>query len=89
MKVYNMKTRSGNKAVNQFIIETDDVTAFQSYQSTIAVKKLGQSLQLSQQWDYSKTTLQYLKEFIYLQTGEYVTKKDIEKNLANGKYMEE
>ena len=84
-----MKTRGGNTALNQFIIETDDAVTFQSYQSTIAVKKRGTPLQLGEKWNCSRTTLKYLKEFIYLQTGEYVTKKDIEKNLANGKYMEE
>ena len=37
MKVTNMKSVKGNKVANQFIIEHDRFTAFQSYSTLIAV----------------------------------------------------
>lgn len=37
MKVSNMKSTKGNKVANQFIIEFDNYTAFQSYNTLIAV----------------------------------------------------
>ena len=56
MKVENM-------AMNQFIIYLDNCTAFQSYDSLIAVKK-NSIMYYCDKWDYSKTTLKYFKIFM-------------------------
>lgn len=51
---------------NQFIIESDDVVIFQSYDSLIAsYDKINKILVLdSYYWDYSRTTIKYLYRFI-------------------------
>lgn len=50
---------------NQFIMENEKETIFQSYNSIIAVlDKENQTLTLGCDWDYSKTTLKHLYIFI-------------------------
>lgn len=48
---------------NQFVIEGEGKTIFQSYDSTIA-KIENRSLTLYPDWDYSKTTLKHLYLFL-------------------------
>lgn len=70
MKIYNMESpKSGRAVPNQFIIEHEDKVYFQSYRSLIAVVKYGAdaSITLGCDWDYSVTTLKYLRLFF----GEY------------------
>lgn len=55
--------RSGRPVANQFIIETDQATFFQSYSTVIAMRNNGQ-VYLDENWDWSVTTLKYLKEFL-------------------------
>ena len=68
MRVINMTSpRTGAKVANQFIIESDDSDTFQSYDSTIA--KYGNDkgdilLEVGDDWDYSRTTMRYFKQFL-------------------------
>lgn len=67
MRVSNMKSpRSGQPVANQYMIEDGDKVYFQSYQTTIAKwDKEERELTLDRDsWDYSVTTLKYLKEFM-------------------------
>lgn len=57
MKVYQFKNK------NQFILEGEGKTIFQSYDSTIAIIKNGK-LTLGKYWDYSKTTSKHLYLFL-------------------------
>lgn len=68
-----MTSPKGNPVPNQFIIDADDSTIFQSYKSTIAVKPKSFTLDESKQdtvllderyWNYSKTTSKYLSKFL-------------------------
>lgn len=66
VKVQNMTSARGNDMPNQFIIETDEGTFFQSYDSVIAVKRFGcMPLELDERyWDYSVTTGKYRNQFL-------------------------
>lgn len=66
--------RTGNKVANQFIITTEDGTYFQSYSTVIAFEDKSGKITLDKHnWDYSATTLKYLKQFI----GSNYSKKEI------------
>lgn len=77
--------RTGNPVANQFIITTDEGEYFQSYQTIIAFWPNGGSkITLDENsWDYSVTTLKYLKEF--LRTND--SKKGIEKSIKLGDFL--
>lgn len=65
VKVSNMESSSGNSIPNQFIIETEDGTYFQSYQSIIAFRAKDRSVTIDQnKWDYSVTTGKYRNQFL-------------------------
>ena len=52
---------------NQTILENDKTTKFFSYNTLIATinkNKQNNNLQLTNKWDYSKTTLKYLYQFL-------------------------
>ena len=77
--------RSGRPVPNQFKIETDKYYIFQSYNSIIAkVEKsfMGNIILDPKYWDYSATTLKYLKQFL----GISYTKKEIESFIKQGIY---
>lgn len=85
VKVTNMESpRTGNPVANQFIIDVGEKEYFQSYRSVIAVRdrsKYPSTVTLDETyWDYSVTTLKYLKEFL----GTYDSKKDIQKKIDSG-----
>ena len=86
IKTYNMKSpRSGNSVANQFEIYTDKYVYFQSYQSIIARTErgfLGKTILDKNYWDYSRTTLKFLKLFL----GTTKTKKEIETDIKTGVY---
>jgi len=88
MKVYaqNMgSTRTENPVINQIIIETDKEIIFQSYGTIIAKKQrgfLGGITLDKNHWDYSRTTLKYLREFL----GFSYSKKEIEQHIKSGRY---
>jgi len=79
MKVSNMVSKSGNNVSNQFIIETDNETIFQSYNSIIAKVDYDNNITLdSHYWDYSKTTSKYRNMFLNMSTN------DIKKDIKSG-----
>lgn len=76
MKVYNMVSpRSGREVANQFIIEHEGKTYFQSYSTIIAVRDGGKIKLDKDSWNYSVTTSKYRNVFTGLSTAE--TKKAI------------
>jgi len=64
-------------AKNQVIIKGE----FYSYDTLIAFTKEGQ-IYLTSKWDYSRTTLKYLCQFLGVKS-----KKDIEQGIKEGKYL--
>ena len=81
----NMESpRTGNPVANQIIIETPKEYIFQSYGTIIAKKQRGfwGGITLDKNyWDYSRTTLKYLKEFL---PNNY-NKKEIKQQIVTGK----
>ena len=68
MKVTQLKSpRSGNEVPNQFKIVNGAKIYFQSYNSMICKIDTNKNLVSldSFYWDYSRTTIKYLKEFLY------------------------
>lgn len=65
MQVSNMLSSRGNKVANQFIIEFDRFTAFQSYSTLIAVYDHENDVMYQDKEKYSHTTSKYLNRFIY------------------------
>ena len=86
IKVNNLESpRSGNPVANQYLIETDKHFFFQSYNSIIAKKErgfLGKVILDPYYWNYSRTTLKYLKQFL----GQNLSSKEIEQRIKNGTY---
>ena len=86
MRVSNLESpRSGNPVANQYEIETDKYYIFQSYGSVIAKKErgfLGKVILDPYYWNYSRTTLKYLKQFL----GVNLSSKEIEERIKNGTY---
>lgn len=82
MKVLNMLSSNGNKIPNQFIIESDNKTVFQSYNTIVAIKENGKVILDSNALEYSNTTLKYLKQF--LNTDE--SKKSLYEKIESGLY---
>ena len=71
------------KAKNQFILEDEKRTVFHSYDSVIAI--VANKVVLGKNWDYSRTTMKYLKQFLEeIFCNNTFTKKDIEKYLKQG-----
>ena len=66
MKVWQLRTKGGNPAANQFVISTHDGQFFQSYNTMIASKNWNGDVQLRDgYWDnYSATTNYYLNQFL-------------------------
>ena len=68
---------------NQFKVSLSNGVAFQSYDSLIAFKNDEGKVFLSENWNYSKTTLKHLKLFLRID----LSKKEIEKKIKNGDYI--
>ena len=71
---------------NILIIKNDNKVSLASYETLIAIfNETTKTLKLdATYWDYSKTTLKHLKEFINNYTCfNYETKKDFEKEIKN------
>ena len=84
-KVYNLtSSRSGRPVANQYEIITKDNYIFQSYNSIIAkVNRKNNQITLDNYyWDYSATTLKYLKQFLNIS----LTKDEIKRNIDIGMY---
>ena len=65
MTVRNMESpRTGREVANQFIIQGDGKTIFQSYNSTIAVIDWNEhTVKIGNDWNYSTTTGKYRNAF--------------------------
>ena len=63
---------------NQFVISANSYTAFQSYNTLIAVKYDGKVYLNANMWDYSKTTGKYRNLFLGL------NKKETEARIKSG-----
>lgn len=71
-----------NLAKNQFVISTKNGLYLQSYETLIAFKpRCGDTPVVTSAWDYSATTLRYLKQFLGLNS---YSKKDITKMIQAG-----
>ena len=83
MKVRNMVSSSGRKVANQFIIDGDEYTYFQSYETMIAKihKDTGFVTLDSAYWDYSRTTGKYRNQFLDENIDE------TRKKIASGTYL--
>ncbi|ALS88291.1 hypothetical protein ACQ38_gp05 [Proteus phage PM 93] len=81
--VENFTSRNGNKVANQFKLFLAHGTVFQSYTSLIATKLYDGRVYLSDKWDYSPTTLKYLKD--YLNTD--ASAKIIRERITSGEYQ--
>ena len=66
VKISNLSSpRTGKPVSNQFVVESSRYSFFQSYESLIGVyDKNERSITLGQAWNYSKTTLKYLKMWL-------------------------
>lgn len=86
VKVKNMTSHKGNKIANQFVIETEEGTYFQSYDSVIAFIPNNDGMIRgvitldSVYWDYSVTTGKYRNMFL----GE--CKAETKEKIAEGQY---
>lgn len=56
--------RTDNAVPNQFVITTKKGTFFQSYKTIVAKVDNNDVVTLSSAWDYSKTTMKYLYQFL-------------------------
>lgn len=76
--------RSGNPVANQFLISTDKYNIFKSYETIIAKEDRDTNkITLDKNsWDYSATTLRYLKVFL----GTSKSKKELEEDIKQGIY---
>ena len=70
---------------NQFIIETEHGTYFQSYRSIIAfIPRDDSPIVLDETyWDYGATTSKYLNRFLRVTNG----KKEVLAGIKSGKYV--
>ena len=66
VKISNMTSpRTGNPVSNQFSIESDRYSFFQSYESLVAIyDKKERRITLGCAWNYSMTTRKYLHEWL-------------------------
>ncbi len=84
--IANMINTRGNAVANQFIIidEGTGRVTFRSYKSIIAHRSVDGSITLdSHYWDYSATTLRYLKLFLCTKAS----KAAIQAHIDSGKYF--
>ena len=82
--VSNLINNNGNAVANQFIIRTPKAVYFQSYRSVVAKIDKNNNVILSENWDYSHTTLKHLYNFLYLYGyRELCSSKDMRQAIKN------
>lgn len=93
MRVSNMTSpRTDSKVANQFVISekinSGDLKTFQSYDSIIAKTWPSGRVVLDKHlWNYSRTTVKYLTQFLRYETGLAInTKKDVESKIKSGEF---
>jgi len=64
VKISYLYTDGGNVAASQGVINVSDDRYFQSYDTIIAAKEEGIISLDEQKWNYSRTTLKYLYQFL-------------------------
>lgn len=87
MRTNLISERSGRAVANQFVEPTANGIKFISYTTHIATIENGKVSLNYYYWDYSRTTLKYLCQFLR-QCGwhEIKGKKDVEKMIKNGTF---
>lgn len=84
MKVQNMISNKGNKIANQFIMSSDYLRIFQSYDSIIVkimtLKGISETTLDKKYWNYSVTTGKYRNQFL----GE--SKRETQLKIDRGEY---
>lgn len=89
MRVRQMTNNyNGNSVMNHFIITDGNKTILQSYDSIVAIvdkDKLGlKSLTLGRDWDYSRTTMKYVHQFLEQTLGWNVTARKLRQLIDDG-----
>lgn len=83
MFVSNMRsTRTGNEVANQFVLFFSNATVFQSYRTIIAMRDNTGKLWVTPDWEASKTTMKYFKEF----ANTTASAKEIRQRIESGQY---
>ena len=72
---------------NQFLIYMDGKVFLQSYDSVVACKSDGEAPILYKDWDYSRTRMKYVNNFLSGVFNRHITKKDIDKMAKEGKVI--
>lgn len=67
---------------SQFILGTGKDIIFQSYNSTIAIIRLGELIYISTDWDYSKTTSKFRNLFFKKYLKKLDTTKELKKFIS-------
>lgn len=90
MKISNLVNERGNRVDNQFVIENDNIVAFQSYDSMVceirpASMGFEKVVVFGKDWDYSRTTTKNLGSFLKQNNLEFlVGAKNIREALDRG-----
>lgn len=89
--VANLINAKGNPTANQFVIVEKDYIAFQSYQSRVCEifpnggMGFEKVVRFGEDWDYSKTTMKHLAEFLRQNGCECLASaKDIREGIDRG-----
>lgn len=61
--ISNLINDNGNATANQFVISDGSSVSFQSY-SSLVVRVHGKQVTFGCDWDYSRTTLKYVRQFL-------------------------
>lgn len=89
IKVRNITNVNGNTVANQFeIVDVDNATFFQSYNTIIAeVKDSDGQVYLDElYWDYSRTTMRHLYNFLRQFGYDGLNSKIVRQYIKDGKF---
>jgi hypothetical protein len=87
MKVRNLENNEGIAQRNQFVIENDHQTVFQSYNSAVCRIDVD-GITFGRDWDYSNTTGKHLHRFLSEYGLPNIHKNDIENAIKNGYFYQ-
>lgn len=89
IKVRNITNANGNTVANQFeIVDVDNATLFQSYNTLIAeVRDSDGQVYLDEHyWDYSRTTMRHLYNFLRQWGYDGLNSKIVRQYIKDGKF---
>ena len=89
IKVRNITNTNGNTVANQFeIVDVDNATFFQSYNTLIAeVRDSDGQVTLDEYyWDYSRTTMRHLYNFLRQWGYDGLNSKKVRQFIKDGKF---